>query len=373
METLILEKLQQKFTNLSEFTIIPQAGQSFTCFAIDNSLKRKVFLKVISLPCNCEEMVYAEPQKLVDLFQQEEDSRRYNAILYSVEKVQVDKEDFVVLQTEFCEGRDLAHVIPKYGLSIEDSLKIAMDICRGTHFLHKIGIVHRDLKPGNVMVSPGKTKLVDFGSALYIGTDEWKTVNSSKTLLYSPPETLLEAKRYSKKSDLYQIGAILWEMIFGTFDYNRVDDKIKKKISKSIIGFDSTDSFWKSKLDDCVICSLAEKGALYPLLSMPKSYIPPKLMKLMKKAVSFDPSKRFPSCTDFCAEITSLHVPNWKQESEDLFTVSNWKGKDYRMGYEIKRKEKNFFFEESSAGKNTFRRNNSINDLKNAIIKINAG
>lgn len=373
METLILGKLQQKFSNLSEFSIIPQSGQSFTYSARDDALKRKVFLKVIPLPSNCEEMVYAEPQKLVDLFQQEEDSRRYNAILYSVEKIQVDKDVFVVLQTEFCEGRDLAHFIPKYGLSIEDSLKIAMDICRGTHFLHKIGIVHRDLKPGNVMVSPGKTKLVDFGSALYIGTDEWKTVNSSKTLLYSPPETLLEKKRYSKKSDLYQIGAILWEMVFGVFEYNRIDDKIKRKVSKSITGFDPTDSFWNSKLDDYVVCSLAEKASLYPLLSLPKSYIPAKLMKLMKKAVSFDPSKRYSSCTEFCAEITSLHVPNWKQESEDLFVVTNWKGKDYRMGYEKKRKEVKFFFEESATGKNVFRRNNSITDFEKAVKKINVG
>lgn len=372
MDTLIKQKLCEKFTNLSDFEAIPQAGQSYTYSAKDSSLNRKVFLKVISLPEKCEEMVYAEPKKLVDLFQQEEDSRRYNAILYSVEKIQINGSDYIVLQTEFCEGKDLSQSIPKYGMSISESLKIAMDICRGTHFLHKIGIVHRDLKPGNVMVSPGKTKIVDFGSALYIGSEEWKQVNSTKTLLYAPPETLSDTKQYSKKSDLYQIGAILWEMIFGIFDYNRIDEKIKTKVSKSILGFDPNDPFFKSKLENCVVNYLAEKGTLYPLLSLQKNYIPQKLMKLMKKAVSFKPSNRFSSCTDFCAEITSLHVPNWKQESEDLYTVTDWKGKDYRLGYRKKRKNTEFFFEESVSGKDFFRRNNSIDTFEKAVTKINA-
>ena len=288
METLIKQNLLEQFGNLREIETIPQAGQSYTYSAKDISLNRKVFLKIIPLPERCEEMVYAEPQKLVDLFQQEEDSRRYNAILYSVEKIHIEETDYIVLQTEFCEGKDLSQSIPKYGMSINDSLKIAMDICRGTHFLHKIGIVHRDLKPGNVMVSPGKTKLVDFGSALYIGSEEWKQVNSTKTLLYAPPETLSDTKQYSKKSDLYQIGAILWEMVFGTFDYNRIDEKIKTKVSKSILGFDPNDPFFESKLENCVVNCLAEKGTLYPLLSLQKNYIPQKLMKLMKKAVSFN-------------------------------------------------------------------------------------
>lgn len=373
MQEMILRKLQESFTNLAEFKTIPQAGQSYTFSAKDPALNRNVFVKVIDLPEQCEEMVYAEPQKLVDLFQQEEDSRRYNAILYSIDKILVDEYNFVVLQTEFCEGGDLASCIPQYGLSVEESLKIAMDICRGTHYLHKIGIVHRDLKPGNVIVAPGRTKLVDFGSALYIGSDEWKKVNSSKTLLYAPPETLSDEKRYSKSSDLYQIGAILWEMIFGQFDYGRIDEKYKIKVAKSIAGFDAADCFCQSKLEDKVVFSLAQKGILYSSLCREKSYIPAKLLKVLKKSVSFDPSKRYSSCTEFCAEITSLHVPDWKQESENLFSVTNWKGKDYRMGFLKKRKGLEFLFEESSTGMNSYRKNKSVDSFEKAIVKINGG
>jgi len=71
--------------------------------------------------------------------------------------------DFLVM--EFLEGETLADRLLKGPLPTEQVLKFGIDICEGLERAHKSGVVHRDLKPGNVMLTKGGAKLMDFGLA----------------------------------------------------------------------------------------------------------------------------------------------------------------------------------------------------------------
>src|SRR5579864_7420097 len=71
--------------------------------------------------------------------------------------------DYLVM--EFLEGETLAEKLRKGALPLNEILKIGTAIAEALAFAHRSGIVHRDLKPGNVMLTQGGAKLMDFGLA----------------------------------------------------------------------------------------------------------------------------------------------------------------------------------------------------------------
>src|SRR3954468_5580395 len=71
--------------------------------------------------------------------------------------------NFLVM--EYLEGESLADRIAKGALPIDEALTIAIEIGSALDAAHRSGIVHRDLKPGNVMLTKGGAKLLDFGLA----------------------------------------------------------------------------------------------------------------------------------------------------------------------------------------------------------------
>lgn len=123
------------------------------------------------------------------------------------------------LITEFMQSGDVEELIeraPDHRLSLDQALDIAKAVCRGLEFAHSRGIVHRDLKPGNVFLNAeGTAKIGDFGLALPIDrsriTQEGMMVG---TVAYMPPEQALGGE-VTPRSDLYSLGAMLYEMVTG--------------------------------------------------------------------------------------------------------------------------------------------------------------
>ena len=74
-----------------------------------------------------------------------------------------DGTDYLVM--EFLEGETLADRLRKGPLPIDQVLRDGLDICEGLDKAHRCGVVHRDLKPGNIMLTKGGAKLMDFGLA----------------------------------------------------------------------------------------------------------------------------------------------------------------------------------------------------------------
>ena len=74
-----------------------------------------------------------------------------------------DGTDFLVM--EYLEGESLAERLRKGPLPLKETLKIGMEVCEALDVAHRSGIIHRDLKPGNIMLTKGGAKLMDFGLA----------------------------------------------------------------------------------------------------------------------------------------------------------------------------------------------------------------
>ncbi len=112
--------------------------------------------------------------------------------------------------------QDLLEQAPGHRLPLEKAVGIAKAISSGLAFAHSKGIIHRDLKPGNVWLSAdGTAKIGDFGLAVNIDlsrlTESGMIVG---TVAYMSPEQAI-AGTVTPKSDLYSLGAMLYEMVAG--------------------------------------------------------------------------------------------------------------------------------------------------------------
>lgn len=100
-----------------------------------------------------------------------------------------DGTDYLVM--EFLEGETLAERLRKGALPLSEILKIGIAVAEALAVAHRQGIVHRDLKPGNIMLTKGGAKLMDFGLAKS-ATAGLGSVASSAPLL-SAAQTMSQA------------------------------------------------------------------------------------------------------------------------------------------------------------------------------------
>jgi Tol biopolymer transport system component len=138
--------------------------------------------------------------------------------------------DVEYLVMEYLEGDTLAARLSGGALPLEQTLRYGIEIADALDRAHRQGIVHRDLKPGNVMLTRGGVKLLDFGLA----RDFSATPNSDGsftalptatpnitqdgailgTVQYMAPEQL-EGKGADARTDIFALGSVLYEMATG--------------------------------------------------------------------------------------------------------------------------------------------------------------
>jgi len=135
-----------------------------------------------------------------------------------------DRQPYII--QEFMEGgsvQDIVDQAPDQRLPIDQSLQIAAEVCQALQHAHDRGIIHRDVKPGNIWLtadpsaSSGQAiaKLGDFGLAVAIDLSRLTQVGMMVgTVAYMPPEQALGGK-VDTRSDLYGVGATLYEMVCG--------------------------------------------------------------------------------------------------------------------------------------------------------------
>lgn len=123
---------------------------------------------------------------------------------------------------DYIEGPSLEMLIGEGQLTIRRSVEILEEVALAIHYAHSKGIVHRDLKPGNVIIAPdGSPMLTDFGLAVNLTQDrEQQRLTHSGvvmgTIPYIPPEQAAgRVEQCGPHSDIYSLGAVLYEMITG--------------------------------------------------------------------------------------------------------------------------------------------------------------
>ena len=165
-----------------------------------------------------------------------------------------DGTDYLVM--EFLEGETLSERIANGPLPLNEILKIGIAIAEALAVAHRQGIVHRDLKPGNVMQTKGGAKLMDFGLAKSAAAGISATGSSAPllsaartmsgaspvsplttagtmigTIQYMSPEQI-EGKEADARSDLFALGAVLYEMVTGSRPF---EGKSQISVASSIL------------------------------------------------------------------------------------------------------------------------------------------
>src|SRR5580700_11028382 len=147
--------------------------------------------------------------------------------------------DYLVM--EFLEGETLAERLRKGAVPLAEVFKIGIAVAEALAVAHRSGIVHRDLKPGNIMLTAGGAKLMDFGLAKPLGTPAAPSGSGTAppsftaaatmsgptplsplttagsiigTIQYMSPEQI-EGKEADARSDIFALGAVLYEMAAG--------------------------------------------------------------------------------------------------------------------------------------------------------------
>lgn len=133
---------------------------------------------------------------------------------------------------EYVPGIDLFYVLLKLDVIREETAKFYMACFLLTiEHLHERNIIHRDLKPENVMIDEeGYPKLIDFGTSKIVSGRTYTTLGTPH---YISPEIILR-KGYNTTVDLWSLGVMLYEIIFGKVPFGAdIDDP--KSIYESIL------------------------------------------------------------------------------------------------------------------------------------------
>ncbi|KAA3634888.1 MAG: hypothetical protein DWP97_05935 [Calditrichaeota bacterium] len=202
------------------------------------------------------------------------------------------------------EGKPLRDVIKEGKLTVLESIELTKQISEGLQNAHEAGIVHRDIKPGNIIIDKsGRPRILDFGLATVSGEDKLtKTGSTLGTVGYMSPEQI-SGKKVDKRSDIFSLGVILYEMITGRRPFTGDNDAA---VLKSI-----TDT------------------SPEPIARF-KSGSTGELQQIISKAIAKDPSVRYQHADgmladlkrlSFDSETVSKRIPYWLVASAVIIII----------------------------------------------------
>jgi serine/threonine protein kinase len=104
-------------------------------------------------------------------------------------------------------------------LPVADAIRITTEVASALDYAHRHGVIHRDIKPENILLHDGQALVADFGIALAAskagGSRMTETGMSLGTPHYMSPEQAMGEREITARSDVYALGAVLYEMLSG--------------------------------------------------------------------------------------------------------------------------------------------------------------
>src|SRR5579862_4579259 len=185
-------------------------GMSHVYRARDTVIDRTVVVKILT-DNSCQDAEakarFLQEAKLAGGFQHEN-------IVSVFDYGEFEGKPFIVM--EYLKGEDLRDAIRNGHLgSMDDRLRIALNIAQALDYVHERAIIHRDIKPENIHIaSNGKVKLMDFGIAKTADLSLTRTGMAMGTPYYMSPEQI-SGSGSSHLVDIYAYGLLVFELLTG--------------------------------------------------------------------------------------------------------------------------------------------------------------
>lgn len=208
-------------SKIGRYEIVRQIGKSMTdvYLAIDTVQNRKAALKLLPSAGDAASRLVMEAERRGAAIQKE--LQQIDPRVVEVYDVG-DQDGYFFVAMQYVEGRSLSEVLRADG-SVEPNRAavIALEICEQLAKFHswQATVVHGDIKPANVHLGPNDTvRLLDFGIAKTLRANRADTAHQFGSPGYCSPERL-ERSAVDEQSDLWAVGATLYEMLAGQPPY----------------------------------------------------------------------------------------------------------------------------------------------------------
>src|SRR6516162_3804192 len=159
-------------------------------------------------------------------------------IVRALEMGTADGRPYLVM--EFDEGDSVGQMLERVGkLAEAEAIRLITQAAEGLIHAHNQGLIHRDIKPDNIMVTPsGTVKIADLGLVKELESDLnlTRTGRGLGTPHFMAPEQFRNAKNVDVRSDIYSLGATLYQMVTGELPFrsNGPLDAWMKKIQNDL-------------------------------------------------------------------------------------------------------------------------------------------
>jgi serine/threonine-protein kinase len=212
----------QKIGSFEIGEIIGRGGMGVVYLARDTKLDRSVAIK--SIPAELQanstaRMRFMREAKLLASL-----NHPNIAVIHDIIE-QDASSGYLVL--EYIPGQTLAERIADEPVKLQEALSISRQIAEALLGAYEQGIAHRDLKPGNIKITPeGRVKVLDFGLAKAIGTQEEKpqsTITQAGRIVGTPAYMSPEQARGNPtdhRTDIWSFGCVMYEMLTGRLPFD---------------------------------------------------------------------------------------------------------------------------------------------------------
>ncbi len=266
-----------KGSTVNQYTIVDKigaGGMGEVYLADDSKLGRRVALKF--LPAH-----QAEDSAIRARFTREAQAAAkldHSNIVTIHEVNEFNGRPFFAMQ--YVDGKTLAHYSHEITLPLPKILSLAAQLCDGLACAHSAGVTHRDIKSANIIVDKDlRPKILDFGLATFGGGDGLTKAGSTLgTVAYMSPEQA-QGREMDKRSDLFSLGVVLYELIAGQSPFKRNSDAATLH----------------------AIVSEAPEP-----LSRFKADLPPELQRIVTKLLAKDPGERYQTAEDLATDLRTL-------------------------------------------------------------------